>query len=57
MANERTETDKNSHRRLDDVRQKIAAGLASLDEGKAIPGEAAFDELEAGLSTEARQRR
>lgn len=43
--------------RLDEMRQRIAAGLASLDEGKAIAGDAAFDELETGLSTGARQSR
>jgi len=43
--------------RLDEMRQRIAAGLASLDEGKAIPGEAVFAELEAGLSSGARQSR
>jgi hypothetical protein len=57
MASERRETDKDSYRPLDDVRQRIAAGLASLDEGKAIPGEAVFDELEQGLSAETRQKR
>lgn len=42
--------------RLDEIRKRIAAGLASLDLGKAIPGDEAFDELEAGLSAESRKR-
>jgi antitoxin ParD1/3/4 len=37
--------------RLDEMRKRIAAGLDSLDEGRALPGEEVFDELEAGLDT------
>lgn len=36
--------------RLDEMRKKIAAGLASLDRGGALPGEKVFDELESDLS-------
>lgn len=39
--------------RLEEVRSKISAGLASLDRGEALPGEEVFDELEAGLDREA----
>jgi len=34
---------------LEEVRQKIAAGLASLDRGEGIPGEQVFSEIEARL--------
>ena len=36
--------------RLDEMRKKIAAGLASLDRGGALPGEKVFDGLESDLS-------
>jgi antitoxin ParD1/3/4 len=42
--------------RLDEMRKRIAAGLASLDRGKSLPGEEVFDELEAGLDTEPLER-
>jgi hypothetical protein len=32
------------------VREKIAAGLASLDRGEGVPGEDVFAELEARLA-------
>lgn len=35
--------------RLDEMRKKIAAGLASLDRGDAEPGEQVFDEMESSL--------
>jgi antitoxin ParD1/3/4 len=35
--------------RLDEMRRKIAKGLASLDRGEREPGEQVFDELESGL--------
>jgi antitoxin ParD1/3/4 len=31
--------------RLDEMRKKIAAGLASLDRGEGLPGEPFFDQL------------
>ncbi len=34
---------------LEEARQKIAAGLASLDRGEGIPGEQVFSEIEARL--------
>lgn len=37
--------------RLDEIRKRIAAGLASLEKGQGIPGDEAFDELESGLAT------
>jgi antitoxin ParD1/3/4 len=43
--------------RLDEMRKRIAAGLASLDRGEAEPGEQVFDELEAGLSSAPAERR
>ena len=42
--------------RLDEMRKRIAAGLASLDRGKSLPGEEVFDELEAGLDTKPLER-
>ena len=36
--------------RLDEMRKRISAGLASLGRGEALPGEEVFDELDAGLS-------
>lgn len=35
--------------RLAEMRNQIAAGLASLDRGEGVSGEEVFDELEAGL--------
>lgn len=35
--------------RLDELRSKVATGLASLDRGEAIDGEDVFDDLQAGL--------
>jgi antitoxin ParD1/3/4 len=35
--------------RLAELRKKVAAGLASLDRGEGLDGEAVFDELVAGL--------
>jgi antitoxin ParD1/3/4 len=35
--------------RLTGMREKIAAGLTSLDQGEGVAGEAAFDELDAGV--------
>jgi antitoxin ParD1/3/4 len=35
--------------RLNEMRSKIAAGLASLDRGEGAPGEDVFDELGTGL--------
>ncbi len=34
---------------LEEARQKIAAGLASLDRGEGIPGEQVFSEIETRL--------
>jgi len=38
--------------RLAELRKKVAAGLESLDRGEGLDGEAAFDELDAGLWSE-----
>ncbi|MCP3959872.1 MAG: type II toxin-antitoxin system ParD family antitoxin [bacterium] len=35
---------------LEEARQKIAAGLASLDRGEGIPGEQVFAEIESRLA-------
>jgi antitoxin ParD1/3/4 len=35
--------------RLTKMRDKIAAGLMSLNQGEGVAGDAAFDELDAGL--------
>ena len=37
--------------RLAELRRKVAAGLESLDRGEGLDGEAAFDELDAGLGS------
>ena len=37
--------------RLAELRKKVAAGLESLDRGEGLDGEAAFDELDAGISS------
>lgn len=37
--------------RLTELRAKVAAGLASLDRGETVDGEALFDELETSLAT------
>ena len=39
--------------RLAGLRKKVAAGLESLDRGEGLEGEAAFDELDARLDSEA----
>jgi len=41
--------------RKDEIRQQIAAGLASLRAGKGEDGEAAFDRLEAEIDAEERR--
>lgn len=41
--------------RNDEIREKIAAGLASLRAGKGIDGEAFLAELDAGLAEQERQ--
>lgn len=51
------ERDELRRHRLADVRNQVAAGLASLDRGQGVPGEAALDELEAGLPDEPSQIR
>ena len=38
--------------RLAELRQRVAAGLESLDRGEGLDGEAAFDELDAGLGSD-----
>lgn len=43
--------------RLDEMRKKIAAGLASLDRGEGEPVDRVFDELESGLATEPQESR
>ena len=46
LLEEREELDR---MRLTEMRDKIAAGLTSLDQGEGVSGEAAFDELDADL--------
>lgn len=43
--------------RLEEMRKKIAEGLASLDRGEAVPGDEAFAELEAGLESRGQESR
>lgn len=49
------ERDRLSHEALDRVRQKIDAGIASLDRGEGVAAEKVFAELEAGLERRARR--
>ena len=50
------ERDQRCDRRLQELRHKIAEGLAQLDRGEGIPGEQVFAELEAELHGHERTR-
>lgn len=51
------ERDELRQRRLADVRNQVAAGLASLDRGEGVAGEPVFDELEASLDDQPNRSR
>lgn len=47
------ERDEHRRLRLAEMREQVAAGLASLDRGEGVDGETVFDELETGSDHQA----